>query len=360
MRTRDISLDSARGIAIIGVVINHVVRGIRDAGLGGHYENFLHQLDLAFYLPELVLFAFVSGLFVPGSVARSDSAAYLRKRLANLVYLYLVWTLIQGIVEVLSSSVKNSPTTWSQVAQIWDPLGHLWFLPWLAIATVVTVVARPWEQRLTWRVCVTVLTVVASLATWGFNGPAFYQQGIGLTMFMVLGAGITRARWQPLLAKLATVPLAVGGTVLLASYLLLRLLPHVTLPTATDTSRGVLSIARGVTFAVIACLGVLAISTATARAASLSPLDRGLAYLGRQSLPVYVSHIIFAAGIRVVMVHTGFTEPLLLLVAGVALGIAGPLILERVGRGVPVLFKPPWEIRSSPQSPSRANLPTPH
>ncbi len=343
-RTRDISLDSVRGVAIFGVVTNHVVRGIRDARLSGHYDVFLHQLDLTFYLPELVLFAFVSGLFVPGSLRHSTSATYLRTRLLNLGYLYLVWTIAQGSAEVFSSSVKNTPTTWTEVLQLWNPLGHLWFLPWLAIATVITVVARPWESRLTWRVGVTVLAVILSVTMWGVDGPAFYQRGIGLTMFMLLGAAVTRARWQRSVATLPTLPLTVVGIALTGGYLLLRTLPDVTLPTAPDPTRTPLSIAAGVAFAIVACLGVLALGTTAGRSTGLAALTGALAYLGRQSLPIYVSHIIFAAGTRVVMVEAGVSAPLLLFGVCLTGGLAGPLLLERITRPVPVLFIPVWEL----------------
>lgn len=89
---------------------------------------------------------------------------------------------------------------------------------------------------------------------------------------------------------------------------------------------------------------MLALSTSATRFAALSGVNSGLAYLGRQSLPVYVSHIIFAAGARVLMVHAGITAPLILFVLGLCVGIAGPLVLERVTRPIPLLFKPPWEL----------------
>lgn len=350
---RDVSLDTARGIAIVGVVVNHVVRGMREGQLAGSYDAFLHQLDFAFYLPELVMFAFISGLFLPFSLQRVGRRSYLTARLTNLGYLYLVWTLIQGSVEVLSSSVKNSPTTWSQVVQIWNPLGHLWFLPWLAIATAVTVVTRPWERPTPGRAVVIVLAVVVSLTMWGVDGTAFYTRGMGLTMFMLFGAAVTRARWQNIASKFSTRVLIMGGVALVTCYLLLRLLPQATLPTATDPTRTPLSVAAGITFAVIACLGVLAACTASARTITLSIGDRALAYLGRQSLPVYVAHIIFAAGARVTLGKVGVTLPLVLFTVSFAAGIAGPLILERLTRSAPILFKPPWELHPFPSSRQR-------
>lgn len=43
----------------------------------------------------------------------------------------------------------------------------------------------------------------------------------------------------------------------------------------------------------------------------------------------------------------GIVDPAIHLALGTAAGIAGPLALERVTRGVPWLFATPWAARSS-------------
>lgn len=101
-------------------------------------------MDRALYLLHLPVFAFATGLLMPRPVERDGRARYLRARLSLLAYLFLLWTLIEGSAEVLTSSVKNVPVTWWQVLSVWRPLGPLWFLPLLMLATVVVVILSPW------------------------------------------------------------------------------------------------------------------------------------------------------------------------------------------------------------------------
>lgn len=143
--TRDRSLDVARGLAIIGVVVGHALRGLFAAGLADPSQPVWAFMDRTLYLFHLPVFAFATGLLMPRSVERDGRAGYLRARLSLLLYLFLLWTLIEGTAEVLTSSVKNVPVTWVEVLSIWIPLGPLWFLPLLMLATVVVVVLAPWR-----------------------------------------------------------------------------------------------------------------------------------------------------------------------------------------------------------------------
>ena len=63
---RDRSVDAARGIAIVAIVLGHVERGLASAGVLA-----LHQaatLDRLLYLFHLSTFAYLSGLFVRRAV----------------------------------------------------------------------------------------------------------------------------------------------------------------------------------------------------------------------------------------------------------------------------------------------------
>ncbi|MBB1513205.1 acyltransferase family protein [Tessaracoccus sp. MC1627] len=135
----------ARGLAIIGVVVGHALRGLFAAGLADPAQPVWAFMDRALYLLHLPVFAFATGLLMPRPVERDGQARYLRERLSLLLYLFLLWTLIEGTAEVLTSSVKNVPVTWVEVLSIWTPLGPLWFLPLLMLATVVVVVLAPWR-----------------------------------------------------------------------------------------------------------------------------------------------------------------------------------------------------------------------
>ena len=92
------------------------------------------------------MFAFVTGLFIAQGVRRRGPCSYLGSRSTQIVWPFAVWTIIFGAFSVATSRIKNEPVTWLDVARFWEPLGHLWYLPWLLLATVVVVLLRPWDR----------------------------------------------------------------------------------------------------------------------------------------------------------------------------------------------------------------------
>lgn len=338
--TRDVSLDVARGIAIVAVVLGHVISGLVDAGAPGS-PPWADELNRALYLTHLPVFAFLTGLLMPRGIERRGPGAYLRERLLLLLYLYLLWTLIQGSVEVAASSVTNSPTSWGQVLTIWTPLAHLWFLPALAVATIVVVFSRPWRGGAGAGLGLTVVGA-ASLAAWGWNGPVAGTQGLALLAWFALGSAVTHARHVGILGRLPAAMLALVATTGVVLLTVVAASRHVTLPTVTDGARSVSSIALGVAGSVA---GVAAVVTVAALAARWRAVAGGLAAVGRQSLAIYLAHIIFAAGTREALEAVGYEDFVVVMVLATIVGVVGPLVLERFTRPVPWLFRPPWEAR---------------
>lgn len=341
---RDLSLDVARGIAIVAVVLGHVVSGLIDAGAPGA-SAWSGDLNRALYLTHLPVFAFLTGLLMPRGVERRGQWAYLRERLELLLYLYLLWTLIQGTVEVAASGVTNRPTTWSDVFTIWTPLAHLWFLPALAVATGVVVLVRPWRGGIGSGIAL--LAVAAgSLAAWGWNGPVAGVQGLALLGWFTLGAAVTHARYVSVLGQPPVVLLLVAAVSTSALLIVVAAAGHVTLPTVTDGARSVGSVALGAMGSVAGVATVVAI--AAALAARWPAVAGLLAVVGKQSLAIYLAHIIFAAGTREMLEVAGVTDFVVVMVVATMVGVAGPLTLERAMRSHPWLFVPIW--RSSARS----------
>ena len=88
-------------------------------------------LDRVLYLFHLSTFAYLSGLFVRRTVERDGPRKVVVRRTTLLLWLYLLWTVIQGSVRVAASSVSNTAITVQDVLRVWIPEGQLWFLPWL-------------------------------------------------------------------------------------------------------------------------------------------------------------------------------------------------------------------------------------
>lgn len=343
---------------MMAVVLSHVLRGLFAAGLVDPGLAWAGWLDRGLYLMHLPLFAFVTGLLLAHSVDRDGDAAYLRRRLVLVGWLYLVWALLQGAAEVLTSPIKNVPVTWGDVFALWRPLGHLWFLPWLALATLVVVLIAPWRPGPFHAVALVVGSSV-SLAAWGWELDFAVARGWALIVFFLAGAALTSRRFTASTTRLPPWSVALVGLAGLGVWVVAASVPWVTTPTIVDGGRTPASVALGAGGSLGALIGVLAVSVVVARQPSLSGW---LATLGRLSLQVYLAHILFTAGTRIVLVRLGIVDVGVHLTVGVAAGVVGPLLLERATRPVPWLFAPPsgwrhvervWDDRGPPASGGR-------
>lgn len=332
---RDPSLDIARGIAIVMVVLGHVLGGLLDAGIGQPPPG-TDRFVVALYVTHLPVFAFVTGLLMPAAVERAGRAAYLSRRLTLILYLYLLWTLIQGSIEVLTSGVRNHPTSWVDVLSVWAPLAHLWFLPTLAVATVLVVAVRPWRRG--WHAVAGLLVAGGSLAAWGWSFPVAGAHGLALLLWFMAGAAITGDRFAALAARVP--PAALAALAVVAVGVLVALTSTgLTAPTLYDASRTVGSVGRGL--AATLCGLIVTLALALAR---LPRGGAGLAFLGQQSLPIYLAHIVFAAGTRVLLQRLGVDHFVLVAALATLVGVAGPIVLVRLPTATSWLFAPPWMV----------------
>jgi peptidoglycan/LPS O-acetylase OafA/YrhL len=81
---------------------------------------------------------------------------------------------------------------------------------------------------------------------------------------------------------------------------------------------------------VVGVLAVLVLAYLVAPGA----VGRGLAYLGERSLPIFLAHIIFASGTRIVLEKAGVDGLAVHLVLGTLAGIVGSLVLFAISRSL--------------------------
>lgn len=315
---RDRSVDVARGIAIVAIVLGHVERGLSSALLLP-YETAL-SLDRLLYLFHLATFAYLSGLFVRRVVERDGAWVTVRRRLLLFGWLYLLWTLIQGSVRVAASSVANTPVTVADIARIWVPEGQLWFLPWLVAVTAVAAATQPWVSRRR-AVVVLLLASVLALAVWGFDPLYAFTRGWALLLPFLVGCLVTQPRHAALASRTAVVSAA--GAVGVALWLWVGLGTLATTPTTGGDLRTVSTVALGVLGCLAGTVATLAIAALLAR----TPAAGVLAVLGRRSLEIFLAHIVVASGTRVVLVQVGVSDPWVHLLTASALGLVIPVML---------------------------------
>lgn len=318
---RDQSVDAARGIAIVAIVLGHVERGLSSALVLPHDTAVV--LDRVLYLFHLATFAYLSGLFVRRAVERDGVRRMLGRRVLLFAWLYLLWTVIQGTVRVAVSSVANTRVTFGDVARIWIPEGQLWFLPWLVAVTVVAALTQPWRSAARGAV-VMGLAALLALAVWGYDPLYAFTRGWALLFPFLLGCVVTQKRHAALARHLGLVVVAavVGTTVWL----------WVGLDTlaATPTTGGEVRTPTTVALGVLGCVAGTAATLAVAALVARTPAAGAVALVGRRSLEIFLAHIVVASGTRIVLVQAGVTDPWVHLVAGTVLGIGVPIVVAVV------------------------------
>jgi len=318
---RDQSIDVARGIAIVAIVLGHVERGLASASLLP-YDTAL-TLDRLLYLFHLATFAYLSGLFVRGSVERDGVRRMLTRRVTLFVWLYLLWTVIQGSVRVAASSVANTPVTVGDIARIWIPEGQLWFLPWLIGVTVIAAVTQPWRSRGR-ATAVLLLAATLALAVWGHDPLYAFTRGWALLFPFLVGCVLTASRHAALARRLPVV--AVAAAIGTGVWVWVGLAMGVSTPTTGGDSRTAQTVALGVVGCAAGTVATLAVAALLAR----SPVAGVVALVGRRSLEIFLAHIVVASGSRILLVQAGVTAPWVHLATGTSLGVLIPVVVAAV------------------------------
>lgn len=342
---RDGFLDATRGVAMAGIVLSHVTVGVSDAEIG---QVTFGSLNAALYLVHVPLFAFVSGLMLGGSASRCAHWLLSVNKLGSLLWLYLIWTAIQGTFELLANSIRNNKTSLESILDLWTPIGHLWFLTWLTISTAVAFMIRPWQGGLV-RYGLAFAVAVVSLLAWGYEGTTVAERGIGLIGIFVLGASLTRQRFLRIASRVNVTMLAV---ITFASGFVFALVVHGThfsTPSSLDKARTVVSVTWG---SIGTLAGVAAVMALVLVLVRIGIRLRLLQWIGRNTLPIFLLHIIFAAGTRVWLLEVNLHEAWIHVGLGTLAGIFVPLFLSRWLQKVPGLLSAPW----SPSGKARAHL----
>ncbi len=121
-------VDYAKAIGILLVVYGHVARGLKSAGI--MHDSLAYQyVDSVIYTFHMPLFFFLSGLFLITSFQSKGFGWVLGSKVDTIVYPYIVWSLLQGGVEVVLSSYTNANVTLQDVMSLFtSPRAQFWFL----------------------------------------------------------------------------------------------------------------------------------------------------------------------------------------------------------------------------------------
>lgn len=317
-RPRAAWVDCAKGISICLVVLWHAV------GTAFLVNNLL-------ILVRMPLFFFLAGFFAAKIIA-TPWPHLLRTRTLNFYYIYLVWmTLFFILVVTVREAVHGhlpSPATY--LIHLVVPLDYLWFLFTLALLFAFARLVRGIPAAAVIGALLLVYAVSVSDGRWE---PITYATRLArLPLFFMLGtlsfaqvdawSRASRAFW-PLSAALfagASLMVMEGG------------LGHVAAATLATSALGILAVCQF-------CQQMQA-----------TALGRGLAFLGRRTLHIYLIHAIAIAylvnGLQL-LGWSGVPARLAVFAAALAVSVVAGEILAR---RTPWLFAAPWLARAGTAS----------
>lgn len=318
---RQVWIDKARGIGIILVVFGHAWRGIENSGLAipaGLYEG----VDRAIYAFHMPLFFLLSGMFLERIAARQDALHLVVDRLYRLVWPLYLWTWLFFGLKLLAGSHQNTPIDLAQFPVIpLPPLLHFWFL-WalflihLALGLAAKA-AGPLARFAVFWIGLFGLALAAAVwvdLPWGLI-PWF---GAALQSAPYVAVGVLFARIGRLPGRPGWGLLALAVFIAAIAYLL-----------TAETTR--------IEDSLVTILAIVALALAIHVAERSSPAFRRahwLAYLGRISMTIYLAHTIFSAAFRSLLLGIGIDQIWVLLAVEVAVGLAGPVLLDRIARRI--------------------------
>jgi fucose 4-O-acetylase-like acetyltransferase len=317
--------DQVKGAAIVLVVIGHAWRGLYTAGMipdMGLYQ----RIDAAIYLFHMPVFFFLSGLFFS---ARLPLSGFVQNRSILLIWPMLLWGWVDAALKTAANiPIKGQILTWSEVAwSVLPPVGIFWFLYTLFIlhligwailrlprpAQIPALIALPFAALTGW------INVSPFDSLWPavIYAPPFFA-GLAFALLARSDALLTPALFWPGLAAFG-----LAQTLMLGGFTALHPLAN-----ATATA--------------LATAGFIVV---LANAPKTGWISAALIALGRVTMPIYLSHVIFSAGTRIVLRSLGTENVALHLTLGTIAGIIGPIALiwaaRRIGITVWIGFDPP-------------------
>lgn len=330
-------LDIARGIATSFVVFHHVIAGTSTAGILAKNSSIV-RFDSAFGIWKMPLFFLLSGIFIP-KLFPLDTKSIVKNRIALIGWPFMLWGAIQTTVMLFMSAMTNSKTSaWDLLLFPFLPKGQFWFLEYLLVITIVYGISLRKSQRIP-----LVVSAAAILLSSAYIGDRFGWQyrvlmGLGWSaMGCFLATSGTLEKFATRLNARTTALFSIGFAII-----------------ASLAPIGSPLLVCGIAFGILSVIGI---------GVQMNIRNTGmwLALLGKNSLGIYLMHILFCAGIRILLHGTfGISSPTAHLLIGWGAGICGPLlftlIAKRNGWGWLFVFNPCSPQKEAVATPSKIQI----
>jgi fucose 4-O-acetylase-like acetyltransferase len=277
-------VDYAKAIGIILVVYGHIVRGLHKSGI--IMPNDLYKLiDSIIYSFHMPLFFFLSGLFFYNSLSKQGGIKLILSKIDNIVYPYIIWSIIQGLIEVQFSQYTNNHISYGEIFTLfWSPRAQFWFLYALFIifvlASMMYSVASKKMIIITFLLS-SVVYIYPSILPQGFIFGFISQNFVFFSLGVVFSLYHNEKNRTSLLYVVCMVLLFVFSQYIFHGYMHLDYL-----------NKGIASLM----LSIISIVAIISLSQSISK-----KHYRFLSFLGKSSMAIYLMHVIAGSGVRIIL-----------------------------------------------------------
>ena len=315
MNNRTDWVDYAKAIGIILVVYGHVARGLNSSGIQipkGIYT----LIDSVIYSFHMPLFFFLSGLFFFHSLHKKGAKGLGISKIDTLIYPYILWSLIQGSIEVLLSNYTNGDTTFYEVLKLWDPRAQFWFLLVLFLTFVL---------------CCYFFSILSSkfTITLFFISSFLYLTQIELESFKLVSLFVNNLVYFVLgivFSQYKIFETFISNRTLMNNLILFIISQYI-----FHSQFGLYYDDKGIATLLLSFISISFIVSLSKAIAFARIPKKLLAHIGASSMAIYLMHIMAGNGARVILdKFLSIDSAFLHLIIGCFLGVFAPLLALKI------------------------------
>lgn len=303
---RAADLDIARALGITLVVAGHALIGVERALGETAAGRFALVLAYAVHMP---LFFFLSGLLARTALAEPPRA-FAHRLATRYAWPYLVWSLVLlGFHHGFSDLTNTRVASFAPLRILWAPPSVMWFLYVLAASLVLARALRAAPPAVTAATGAALIAAGLTLDAWLL--PYLRFTGIFLIATTLDPARVRATAAHPAARAAAALGLGLGATF-----------------AATAAAAPLAGYPAAEARYFPAAAGGILLALAAGAALARSALGPALAALGRRTLPIFLTHILVLAALRIALLRAGVTDPGLVLALIIPAGLLLPLAAD--------------------------------
>lgn len=323
-------VDYAKGLGIILVVYGHITEGVFNAGMVMNTHLYT-AIDTMIYSLHMPLFFFLSGLFFTSSLAKRGFKNNIVNKIDTIFYPYVVWSILQGIIEATLSKYTNGHVTYTEVfSLLWAPRAQFWFLYILFFTFVIASII--FIKNRNSKLMIAVVCLFSIVYIFQSHLPSIYILTLCYVHMVFFFIGILVANLN-LTNKINNLK----SFILISLFFIISQYWFVVIEGFGRLDRGLYSF----------IVAIIAITFIVALSMQLVKLNlRFLAYIGESSLYIYLLHVLIGSGIRIILQKAFHIESASIqIIVGCIAAIGLSLIFIEFTKkfNLSFLFKAPWE-----------------